>query len=156
MPPCDPWTELERRPHITFALAQLPPAVGGGFYARWPTGEAVVVVDAARRREEQTAILAHELVHDDRGGGCPCSSDDSPAWRVVVAREEARVARLAAALLVPLEELASYVDQVVDLEEPVTAYDVAEAFATTEGTAGTALEALLALRARARRELDAG
>jgi hypothetical protein len=150
--PWNPWTELDRRPHITFALAPLPPATGGGFHALWPNGEAVVVVDAGRPRVEQTAILAHELVHDERGGACPCSDDDPPAWAAVVAREEARVARLAAGRLVPLEELAGYVDQVVELDESVTTSAVAEEFDTTEGTA---LEALLALRARAGRELGA-
>lgn len=140
--PLGPLAELERRPQITSAVSPLPVATGGGFYARWPDGDAVVVVDAGRSRIEQTAILTHELVHDERGGGCPCIPDAPPEWHAVVAREEAHVARQTARRLVPPEELVSFVERVVELDEAVTSIDVAEAFATTEGAAHVALSEL--------------
>lgn len=142
----DPWAELERRPHITSAVAPLPAETGGGFYARWPDGDAVVVVDAGRSRVEQAAILTHELVHDERGGGCPCAEDAPPGWQAVVAREEAHVARVTARRLVPTDELSSFVQRVVELDEAVTSVDVAEAFTTTERTAHMALVDLLKCR----------
>jgi hypothetical protein len=146
--PWDPWTELESRQHLSYGEAPLP--VIGGFYARWPDGSAVIVVDERLLLVERTAVLTHELIHDERGGGCPCGDDAPPLWRAMHSREETRVARMAAGRLVPLDELAGYVDQVVELDEPVTTSAVAEEFDTTEGTA---LEALLALRTRARRKV---
>jgi hypothetical protein len=92
--PWNPWTELDRRPHITFALAPLPPATGGGFHARWADGSAVIVVDAARRREEQTAILTHELVHDERPS-CPWE-DGSTECKTWTERDEREVNEIAA------------------------------------------------------------
>jgi hypothetical protein len=113
----------------------------------------VVVVDASRPRVEQTAILAHELVHDERGGACRCSADDLPAWAAVVAREEARVARLAAGRLVPPEDLARFIDQVVKLDEAVTTVAVAEEFGTTERTALVALAEMRMSRPHRRQEI---
>ena len=89
----DPWAELERRPHITFALRALPPATGGGIYARWSDGTAVLAIDPSMSREDQAAALTHELIHDERGG-VPC--EGSPDYEALEAQEEATVRRITA------------------------------------------------------------
>ncbi len=61
--PC-PWSELERRTHITSAIEPLPPSAGGGFLARYADGEVVLVLDSTRSHAERTEILAW-LLHQE-------------------------------------------------------------------------------------------
>lgn len=147
----DPWRELERREHIAFARCPLPEATGGGVYVRWPNGRAGVLVDGSRPCVEQTVALAHELVHDERGGACPCPDGAPEGWTQVARQEEARVARLVAERLVPADDLASHVERVTGLDEAVTTAGVAEEFGTTERAARLAL---LELWRTKRREIE--
>lgn len=106
----DPWAELERRPphHLRPCApcrrrrAASTPAGPTARPWSWSTR------DGAGRSGR--VALAHELVHDERGGGCPCPADAPPGWGVVARREEARVEATVAARLVPLDELARYVE----------------------------------------------
>lgn len=70
---------------------------------------------------------------------------------MVARREEARVEATVARRLVPLDELARYVERRLDLDEGVTAPAVAEEFDTTERIAGAALRELAAGPTRGRR-----
>lgn len=86
--------------------------------------------------------MAHELVHDERGGGCHRA--DLPAhMRPEVAREERRVDDIVAARLVPLDDLEAFVAATVDAGDAVTAGDVAEAFEVPFEVADRAVRLLL-------------
>jgi Zn-dependent peptidase ImmA (M78 family) len=91
-----------------------------------PNGEWLIVLCTSLDRIGRGAVLAHELAHIDRGGGADL--DGMPeTWRAVVARDEARADRAAAALLVPADRLAAWL---VD-REGVTADDIAEEWQVT-------------------------
>ena len=89
-------------------------------------------------RRERRALLAHELVHAERGVGYPAAST------ATMEREEAIVRRETALRLVPLLELDDLVARRSEVE-PITAALVAEEFDVPEDVAR---EALLALRQR--------
>jgi hypothetical protein len=135
--PWNPWRELRRRTHIVFRLAVLPDATGGGVY--WARGgRAAIIIDPRLRQVERNAVLAHELVHDERGGGAadPCMP---ASWGPVVARDEAAVDQEVARRLVPPEELAKFCEVLALLDVGVTAREVAEHFDVPESVAGDAL-----------------
>lgn len=133
----NPWRALRSRPHIVLRFAALPADTGGAVY--WPRGaRAAIVIDPALRRRERNAALAHELVHDERGGGA--DKEGMPAsWSPVVVRDEAAVDREVARRLVPPEELAKFLEVMELLEVGVTVYEVAEHFDVPEDVACEAL-----------------
>lgn len=138
----NPWRELRARTHLRFALDKVPEATGGAVYARRPSGAGAIVIDRSLNRRERNAALAHELVHDEHGGGCP--TDGMPdMWLPVAHRHETRVRREVARRLVPLDDLQA-LREVHALNElpPFTVVDVAEIFDCTEDVA---LEAMLLL-----------
>jgi hypothetical protein len=137
----NPWAELRRREHIVFALEPLPHSTGGAIYARWPDGEALVVIDPALGRRERRAALAHELIHDERGGGAD-SAGIPASWRAVVARDEHQVDDEVARRLVPLDQLRAFVDRCLDFAVGVDVVEVAEAFDVPESVAERALQLL--------------
>lgn len=138
----NPWDDLCGREHVTLGYSDLPPATGGAVYGR--IGDvAAIVIDPALPRRARTAALAHELVHDEQGGGCP--SDGMPAsWRPVVLRDERRVNREVARRLVPLDELEEFVVGMADLGLSAGPDEVAENFDVAPWVAEVALERLLA------------
>ena len=133
----NPWRALRARDHIDFFLAPLP------FQLRavlWPRGErSAIVIDPSLTRQERSAALAHELVHDERGGGCGCPEDAPPAWRPVAVREERAVSREVARRLLPVGPLMAFVAARVEAGDSVTPATVAEEFDTTEDVARVAL-----------------
>lgn len=139
----NPWRDLRAREHLDFRLAPLPHDLGAVY---WPRGDrAAIVIDPDLTLEERNVALAHELVHDERGGGCDGSW--MPAgWQVVAAREEGVVQREVARRLVPLDELDDYVARRIDSDIPTTPLDVAEEFGTTEKLAELAMLLLKAAR----------
>ena len=122
----NPWQALRSRSHIVFRFDPIAQLAGGAVYAR--RGErAAIVMDPRLDTVERRAWLAHELVHDERGGGC--AWPDMPTqWAAVVAREEAAVERIVARRLIPRTELAAFVATQVDIEGHVTAAAVADRF----------------------------
>lgn len=86
-------------------------------------------------------MLAHELVHDERGGGC-----DAPGmpttWDAVVARDEHVVEREVARWLIPFEELLAFIDRRCGAELGVTVWEVAEEFDVPDYVAERALRDL--------------
>jgi hypothetical protein len=137
----DPWAEAERRPHLRVALAALPPALGGAVW--WPRGDrAAIVVDPALAAEERTAALAHELVHDERGGGA--DRPGMPAcWGAVVARDEAAVDAEVARRLVPGDELAAVAAERAAAGDGLSPSDVAVWFEVPLAVAARALATLV-------------
>ena len=134
-----PWRELRRRAHVHFRLARLPAGVTG---VCWPRGDrTAVIIDIDLDRRHRRAALAHELIHEERGGGCHI--DGMPdTWRAVVTRDEMHVDAEVARWLVPLAELAEFCEGMAEISLGVTAADVAEQFDVPEEVAHRALCAL--------------
>lgn len=123
----NPWRALRDREAIRFARLDLPDGVDGAHATK---GERrAIVIDRALLRSERNAVLAHELIHDERGHLPPGASD------LEVLREERRVDAEVARRLVPLDELRELVRQRVELGEQVTAADIAEHFDVPEWVA---------------------
>lgn len=135
----NPWHSLRERHHLEFSLVDLPEEVGGGYYAPQPEGWVALLIDRKLGRRERKVVVAHEVVHDERGGGC--SADGMPAsWDAVVKRDEATVDREVARRLVPADELRAFAERF----EPdgVTAWQVADEFDVTDEVAMRALRML--------------
>lgn len=118
----NPWRALRERSHLRLVYAALPDCAGGGAIVDLEDGR-VVVLDERLDRTDRNAVLAHELVHDERDLLYP---PDTPASFVV--KEEFYVNREVARRLVPLDELEELVSRIMDLEQPVHALDVMEEF----------------------------
>ncbi|MDL9938728.1 hypothetical protein QSJ18_18430 [Gordonia sp. ABSL1-1] len=87
----NPWREARKRTHLLITLAELPDDHRGCL-----TGNHVVV-GADDPQASRRCTIAHELVHDERR--------IFPVDRVLRAREELRVERIAARRLIELHRL---------------------------------------------------
>lgn len=133
----DPWSELKTRRHLRVKRFDLPESTGGALY--WPTRRgATIFLDYRADRVRRRCLLAHELVHDERHGGCSAPYMP-PSWEAVVAREENWVNNTVADRLVPPDELAALCAGRADAGLEVTAVDVAEYFDITPAVAVRAL-----------------
>lgn len=114
---------------------------GGGAYIRASDGRAIIVIDPGLTRQDRNAALAHELIHDERGGGV--DKEGMPAsWAAVVAREEGIVDAEVARRLVDLEELAEFVAGRLAMGEAVGAREAADWFDVPVAVAERALSQL--------------
>ncbi|MBW3663523.1 MAG: hypothetical protein KY469_10525 [Actinobacteria bacterium] len=136
----NPWRSLRERPHLLLLIRNLPASVGGGMYLPDEHG-AAIVLDRALTQQQRRDVLAHELVHDERGGGAhhPAMPD---TWASRVAIDEAQVDREAASRLVPVEALAGFCDRMADLGEGVGPDEVMDEFDVTRRIAEAALDNL--------------
>ena len=130
----NPWAAAGRLPHLEIWFDDVPEG------ATWHRhdGRDHITIDASVSRRERSALLAHELIHLERGVGYPWAST------ATMEREEAIVRRETARRLVPPPELADLVARRSDVE-PVTAALVAEEFDVPEPVAQEALRALQTL-----------
>ncbi|MBI2710466.1 MAG: hypothetical protein HYX34_12350 [Actinobacteria bacterium] len=137
MPAWDPWVALRARPHVELRLDPVAALLGGGMLVR--IGErAVITLDPALDGRSRRVALAHELIHDERGGGC--DEPGTPAgWDAVVARDEAAVDREVARRLVPAAGLRRWLEERFSVDDAVALWEVAEAFDVDEATAARAL-----------------
>lgn len=135
----EPWRELRGRAHIVFALEALPDAIDAIYWPR--SNRAAIVIDSRLGRRQRRAALAHELIHDERGGGAD-QPDMPDSWHAVVARDEQTVDREVAARLVPTGELRLLVDDLAELGHPVEVWEIAEAFDVPDDVARLALRML--------------
>jgi hypothetical protein len=135
----DPWRELAARSHIIFELDPIAQIGGGALYARRGP-RAAIIIDPALSRRERRAALAHELVHDERGGVAD-ATDAPPTWAAVVAREERRVDTIVAGRLVPPAELADWLARRSTVGG-VSPLDVADEYDVPLGVACLALSRL--------------
>lgn len=142
----NPWRALRARTHIVFDLGHLPDWTGGGIWYRDEEGT-VIVLDRRLGRRERAAMLTHELIHDERGGVVDHRLMPS-MWAPEVVKEERKVERLAALRHLPLDELAEFVDWMVESDQPVDARSVVDWFDVSYEVAETALALLLEERRR--------
>lgn len=119
----------------------MPAGTGGAAVVR-TGGQAVVFLDPRLPAEERRAALAHELVHDERGGGA-WHPDAPPGWDPVVAAEEARVDREVARRLLPLTELLEAAEAADDFGHQVTAAELAGEYEVPLRLAEQAMRLLL-------------
>lgn len=121
-------------------IEQLPDVVGGGVY--WPRGDrAAVLIDKRLTRLERLEAVAHELVHDEHGGGCDCEGMPD-TWTVVAERAEARVHNEVARRLVPLDQLAA-MRAIAEVNQlTLDSWHVAEHFDVPERVAARAMRLL--------------
>ncbi len=136
----DPWVALRSRPHVHLRLDPEAALLGGAMLVTGP-GMAFVVIDPALDQRSRRVALAHELIHEERGGGCDAPGLP-PDLDVIVARDEADVIREVARRLVPPAALRRLLEQRHGLGLQVEAWEVAEAFEVDDATARSALTAL--------------
>lgn len=130
----NPWRALRARARTTLVWQVFAGAERAGC-AVDDEGSEVVALDPRLGRVARNAALGHELVHLERGLLAP----GTPA--AIVDREEHQVAAECARRLVPLDELAQFVQSTAEIE-PVTARTVAEAFEVPLDVAERALAQL--------------
>lgn len=130
-----PWQTLADRPDITVRFADLTATGAKGACCRTSDGW-LVVLCRSLGQVERSSVLAHELVHVERGGGG--WHDGMPSgWAAVLAREERATDRATARVMVPPDRLAGWLGC---QEGGVTAADVAVEFRVPVWLAAVALE----------------
>jgi hypothetical protein len=127
----NPWRDLRGRPHLRLVWARLNGCRG---LIEDDGNERRIVLDSRLDRRARSAVLGHELVHDERD---VLYRADSPAG--LVQREEECVNREVARRLVPRTLLAQLVGRLEELGEPVHAVTVCEEFDVELGVAQRAL-----------------
>jgi hypothetical protein len=142
----DPWKALNERHHLVYDRISLPAQFGGAVY--WPLSRyTAIFIDRGERRRRRRCLLAHELVHDERGGGIDAHYMP-PTWRAVVRREEGWVNDTVADRLVPPSQLRTFCTRQTSTGEGVTPAQVAVEFDVTQEIAARALRRLSAPRDR--------
>jgi hypothetical protein len=131
--------------HVTLEWRDLPPTALGA-WVPGAAGAATIVLATRLSRRQRRCVLAHELVHDERGITVPLAA---PA--ALVAKEEAIVERITARRLVPPDELAAFVSSRAELEG-ITPGLVVEEFDVELDVARRALAELLGAPAPRRGE----
>jgi hypothetical protein len=133
----NPWAAAARLPHLEIWFADVPE---GATWHRVGDRDHITI-DAHASRRERSALLAHELVHVERGVGYPAATART------MEREEAIVRRETARRLVPPDELLALVAGRAEVE-PITVDLVADEFDVPPDVAAEAVRALLATTAR--------
>lgn len=119
----NPWRALRDRRHLRLVYAELPDECGRGALLEEADGSRTVILDYRLDRRDRNAVLAHELVHDERD---VLYTDEIPLALIV--KEEGYVNREVSRRLVPRLDLDELVEQLEELGEPVHAVTVAEEF----------------------------
>lgn len=141
-----PWRALRERDHLTLEWARLDGC--RGHITELGDGRRLIVLDHRLGRVDRNAVLAHELIHDERG---ILFTDDTPPG--IVRKEEALVDAETARRLVPVDELEPLVRARVLDGGCVEWRDVAEWFDVPQDVAE---RGLWLLEQRARRRHPAG
>lgn len=142
----DPWAAAEGRLHVQLVWRKLPEETGGAAVVR-QEGVAVVFLDPRLSGPERRVALAHELIHDERGGGA-WHPDQVDTWGAVVAAEECRVDVEVARRLVPVTELLEAAEAAWDFGHQVTAAELAAEYEVPRATAEQAMRLLLGRSSR--------
>lgn len=125
----NPWRTLRSRPWIKLEWADLP----DGMHGMW--GGTTITLSNRATRVERRCALMHELIHAERGIGWGYATAETM-------QTEERIVRVQTALrLVPLDELALFVDR--REFEPITAGVIAREFDVTPKVAALAADLLV-------------
>ncbi len=135
----NPWSALAARPDIVLEWAGFEGTLLG-LCDIDERGGCTITLSSALDRRERNAVLAHELVHAERGGGIDYVGAP-PAWAAVVAREEQCVDRVTACRLVPTAELREFARARTSTGDAVTAVDVMEEWDVPDWVAWDAYDA---------------
>lgn len=138
--PWNPWRGLRDRDDVIVLFGELPEGLRACHQRRGRSHVLVITSDAGQ--VERNHLLAHELVHIERGGGCPTDPAMPEDWRHSVTREERRVEDEAVRRLVPLGELRRWVVQREQACEHVEVWLVAEEWHVPEEVAERAMRLL--------------
>jgi len=136
MEPWNPWRALRACTGVTLWFAPLHGA--RGLWLRDGPRD-VIVLDTGLGRRERRCVLAHELVHHERGIGLGAAS------AATMVREEEAVRREVARRLVPLASLDAFVRAASEIG-PVSADEVGCEFDVEVAVAVKALELLRQVR----------
>jgi hypothetical protein len=129
------------------AVRPLPPGVDGAYQRRGD--RRAIVLSRTLGRAGRNAALAHELVHDERGGGAAYRGQPA-GWAAVVARDEHQVDDEVARRLVPAGDLARLWTKARGVNGTLAASEVAAAFDVPTEVAARALILGMARRRRRR------
>ncbi|WP_370325258.1 hypothetical protein [Euzebya sp.] len=133
----NPWRELRGRRNVIVLFGALPAGLRAVHERR---GRAhVIAIHEDADQVERNHLLAHELVHIERGGGCPGAGWRPSPWGPVVMREEERVETIVARRLVPERALARLAWNACETEGRLDAWVVAEEFRVPQHVAERAL-----------------
>lgn len=128
----NPWRALRARPWVSLEWCRLSGT--RGLITQSAVG-ATIWIDERLGQRTRSAVLAHELVHEERG-----LFYDRSTPRALVAKEEAAVVRETARRLVPDAGLA----ELAASGEPVELWEVADRFGVPEDVARAAVSSFLA------------
>ena len=131
--PWNPWRALRAQPHIELRFAYL-----GGRRGLWQRDELgdLIVLDAELGRRSRRSVLAHELLHAERGIGAGAASART------MEREEESVRREVARRLVPQAALVTHLAARLGVDGSVGPADLEEEFDVDPDVARKALELL--------------
>ncbi len=131
--PWNPWRALREQPHIELRYAYL-----GGRRGVWQRDEFgdLILLDAELGRRSRRSVLAHELVHAERGIGFGAAS------QATMVHEEELVRREVARRLVPREALVSHIRARLSADHGIDSDDIAAEFDVDPDVAGKALTLL--------------
>lgn len=132
----NPWADLKIRRDIRAYFTDLPDGTHAVHQLR---GRLHVVVIDADNQVDRNHLLAHELVHIERGGGCPHAGWMAATWGPVVMREEERVETIVTHRLVPQAELLDVAWRACEHEGRLDAWTVADHFTVPQHVAERAL-----------------
>lgn len=127
----NPWRAAGALEQLDIEFEHVP--TGAAWYRDYDRD--LIVIDDRVGRRERSALLAHELIHAERGIGFPLATAET------MQREEAIVRRETARRLVPPDELGQFIERRGEVE-PITADVVAEEFDVPAHVAAEALRAL--------------
>lgn len=133
----NPWRALRESDDIVFGLCRLPVGIRGLYVPDTP--KSFVLVAEGLDRSWRNAVLAHELVHHERAGGCVLEGMPS-TWAAVAAREERRVWLEVARRLCPVVQLHAVAELARVNELPFETWEVAEHFDVPHLVAELAVE----------------
>jgi IrrE N-terminal-like domain len=142
----DPWQAVDKHADLSVLFHPVAGLMGGGFHAR-THGRAVIVLDPDLDGPMRRAVLTHELVHHERGGG-PGRSGAPATLDLLVERDERAVDAEVARRLLPVDELDRVVTELVACTGSASVIDVAAHFAVPSEVARCALAQLAARAAR--------
>lgn len=137
------WGALRRRAHIDLMWGHL--GTQKGRIDDMPNGRRQITLDVDLSPVERRAVLAHELVHDERGILFLPSTPTA-----LVEKEEAYVRDETARRLVPADLLDDFVTWRLDDGRPVMWRDIAEEFEVPRDVAERAVEMSLQRGSRSR------